>query len=632
MQRQDNEASTLGLEIGVRRAELNLKRYNGNDPDERQILALEVKQAGLALAREKAAIKARIASAEAAARTKKTVLDNELERLRAIEAQIKACRLRAPEDGLLMYAVAENARFGAGNRNVIAPGEPVKEGQKLLQIGDHSQMIHVIKVPETFIRYVRHDQQAVVRVDAFPGKRWTGRVHDIATVPDQSDFFNWDVKVFPVRVALAGDVAGLKPGMSAEATITMATAADVLWVPAQALVRAGAERFCYVKSGGKIRKVDVVPGLHNDVHVEIKTGLKEGDAVLRDPLGLLRRLQLFLGAATSGVQPNQLVQLQTVRLLDPDAGARRSWVEKYGLTNRDLHALAALPAIVEAVPLRRFPQELRRLDRRHNCTIVATTPALADVRPMPLEAGRFLSATDEAERRMVVVLGAGVADALLPDTDAVGNTVVLNKEAYRVIGVLQDAENSRDNSVFLPISTYRSRFGGRVIIRTQHGTRRGESVEISDILLVLQSPQDRRATVESARGILQEYHDRADWVIQAVRPVALGQPPQGSKELAKGDLEKLWSDLASKDAKTAYSAMRSLIGARGTSVAYLKQHLVPRPKQKPERLRQLIRDLDCNDDKTRRLANKELEKLGDVAAQALLRASLWNSRIGSAPP
>jgi hypothetical protein len=95
------------------------------------------------------------------------------------------------------------------------------------------------------------------------------------------------------------------------------------------------------------------------------------------------------------------------------------------------------------------------------------------------------------------------------------------------------------------------------------------------------------------------------------------QQPQGGKGLTKSDLDKLWSDLASGDAKIAFDAIKALVAAEGASVRYLKQHLKPRAEEKPERLHRLIRDLGSKADQTRQRASQELEKLGELAERPL---------------
>ncbi len=470
-QKDDEAATLLSCDIAIRSAELKLKKYKGKDVDEKELLQLKVKEAQLGLVRAKAILRNTAAIAEFAVQAKKTIVDVEQDRIREIEQQIQACRLVAPQDGLVVYYVPESARLGTGIPSVVAQGEPVREGQKLLQVCDLTRMNLAVRVPEAFIAGVQRDQKAIVRVDAFPQKTWTGRVQDIAAVAAQSDFFNSDVKVYPVKVALLTDVAGLRPGMSADVSIETGRAADVLQVPAQAIVRSGAKHYCYVKSGQEIRKAEVMPGVRNDLRVEVKSGLKQADEVLRDPLGLLRRLSPFLGPqagadAKPGAAAPRPLQLHSVQPDTDNTASPRSWIQSYGLTVRDLRTIAGLAAVAQAVPVRRFPHEARHLDRHHESLVIGTTPALADMLPLPLAEGRFLVPDDVEQRRNVVVLGAAVADALFTGEAAVGQTIVVNRESFLVVGVLDDSDLGdgpvvldRHGAVFMPLSTCQSRFG-----------------------------------------------------------------------------------------------------------------------------------------------------------------------------
>jgi putative ABC transport system permease protein len=152
--------------------------------------------------------------------------------------------------------------------------------------------------------------------------------------------------------------------------------------------------------------------------------------------------------------------------------------------------------------------------------VVGATPELADVLPLPLATGRFLSADDVRERRNVAVLGADVADALFPGEDPLGQAIVLNRESYVVIGVLEDgganapAAAARHASILVPLSTCWSRFGEIVIIRTG-GSRRAEAVELSDIYVTMHRSQDLADTVESIRELLRESHEKQDWAVSA---------------------------------------------------------------------------------------------------------------------
>jgi RNA polymerase sigma factor (sigma-70 family) len=95
-------------------------------------------------------------------------------------------------------------------------------------------------------------------------------------------------------------------------------------------------------------------------------------------------------------------------------------------------------------------------------------------------------------------------------------------------------------------------------------------------------------------------------------------------KLADKDLDTVWADLASDEAGKAYSAARLLRADPVKAMPFLESHLNPKiDKPSPEKLNQLIADLDSEQFKKREAATKELEKIGPLAEQAL-RAALAN--------
>jgi WD40 repeat protein len=81
--------------------------------------------------------------------------------------------------------------------------------------------------------------------------------------------------------------------------------------------------------------------------------------------------------------------------------------------------------------------------------------------------------------------------------------------------------------------------------------------------------------------------------------------------------ERLWADLASKDAAAAWRAIAALASSPNT--AFLSGKLTPaEPTRK--RIERLVGELDHDDFRTRERAQAELAKLGEAAAPALRRA------------
>jgi hypothetical protein len=221
--------------------------------------------------------------------TRKSIYDQELKRYREIKQEIANCEITAPQDGLVVYYVPERGRGGAGSQmRIIAQGETVTEGQKLMRIPDLKHMVVNTLVHEALVSRVRPGQEAHVRVEAYPDMVLRGRVKTVARVAAQPD--NWsstDVKVYPTVVEITDEVSDLRPGMSAEVTIvTQSPRKDVRIVPVQAVVggvEMGKQRKVFVLNESGLEERLVTVGLSNHTHAEIVEGLEEGEDVITNP-------------------------------------------------------------------------------------------------------------------------------------------------------------------------------------------------------------------------------------------------------------------------------------------------------------------------------------------------------------
>lgn len=252
----------------------------------------KVAEAERALERVKSQAKAKEVQAKAKRATTRSVYQQELDRFRSTQAEIAKCRITAPQDGLVVYFVPEQARFGSGaQQSIVAQGEPVREGQKLMQIPDLRQMRVNTKVHEALVSHVHAGQPASISVDSFPDRKLHGYVEAVATVSSQQDFLSADVKVYATKVMIDEAVPGLKPGMSAKVAITIGDALEhVLTIPVQAIVGSadlGKHRQCVVVTPTGTEERNIIVGMSNDKMAEIKEGLQEGDRVVLNPRAVL---------------------------------------------------------------------------------------------------------------------------------------------------------------------------------------------------------------------------------------------------------------------------------------------------------------------------------------------------------
>jgi WD40 repeat protein len=86
------------------------------------------------------------------------------------------------------------------------------------------------------------------------------------------------------------------------------------------------------------------------------------------------------------------------------------------------------------------------------------------------------------------------------------------------------------------------------------------------------------------------------------------------------NLATLWDDLHGADAARAYRAIGSFLQSPQRSVPFLRERLRPVAAPAPERLQQLVADLDSNQFAVRQNAWQELEQLRELAEPALRRA------------
>jgi hypothetical protein len=102
-----------------------------------------------------------------------------------------------------------------------------------------------------------------------------------------------------------------------------------------------------------------------------------------------------------------------------------------------------------------------------------------------------------------------------------------------------------------------------------------------------------------------------------------GQAPTGRLApvtLPEADLEGLWQLLAGDDAAIAYRASWRLTAAGDGTVAFLKEHLAPVPRDIDKHVEQLLADLRNENEAARQAATVRLEQLGRPAAPGLKKA------------
>lgn len=224
---------------------------------------------------------AALAQFQAELKARELTYSVETEKLRRFRAQIKACKLMAPQDGKVVYA---NQRSRRSEPVVIEEGTSVRERQAIITLPDFTQMKVEAKIHESKISNVREGLKALIKVDAVPDKTFQGVVHIVPDVPVKGEWPNTDLMSYETTVRILDDVDELKPGMAAEVEIIAEDREDVLQVPIQAILAIGDKFAAFVKTknGVELRQ-DIIIGSSNDKMIEVKSGLEEGEQVVMNP-------------------------------------------------------------------------------------------------------------------------------------------------------------------------------------------------------------------------------------------------------------------------------------------------------------------------------------------------------------
>jgi RND family efflux transporter MFP subunit len=234
-----------------------------------------------ALARATSTGDAAIAEAQSDLEAAEVTANLEKSSLDRAKRQLDRCILKAPQDGILVYA--KDRPWDPNSR--IQAGAMVFYQQNIFSLPDLANMQVKVKIHESMIKKIKAGQKAEIQLDALPNKVLHGTVIDVATLADNRGF--WDERgvkeyVTTVRIDdLPGD-AGLKPGMTAEVKILVAELPGVLLVPVQAVAQQDGKHYAYVVGPSGVEKREVSVGENNEKLVEIKSGLSEGEQVALD--------------------------------------------------------------------------------------------------------------------------------------------------------------------------------------------------------------------------------------------------------------------------------------------------------------------------------------------------------------
>jgi HlyD family secretion protein len=248
--------------------------------------------------------------------------------LKQAKDQLEKTAIFAPIDGTV------SSRSNELGERVAGTGQ--YGGAEVMRVADLTNMEMRVNINENDIVNVKPGDRARVSIDAFPKRKFTATVREIAAAARTSGQGTQDeVTNFLVKIRILDKDSPLKPGMSASVEIETRTAENVVAVPLQSVtVRtrdAGArtieqaaadrdklaaenkgdgaatavsvqkqkeqekadrdafQRVVFLRDGDKVKQVPVETGIQDTTHIEIKSGLKAGDEIVSGSYATITR-------------------------------------------------------------------------------------------------------------------------------------------------------------------------------------------------------------------------------------------------------------------------------------------------------------------------------------------------------
>jgi RND family efflux transporter MFP subunit len=222
----------------------------------------------------------------------KNTLVEEKNKLEEIETQIKACTIKAPADGQVVYANKSSGR--GGSEFIVEPGALVREQQTIFLLPDPTRMQVKAKINESRISLIREGMPVKIRVNAVENEL-LGRVFKVNKYAEPGNWWGSNVKEYATYVQIIDPPETIRTGMTAEVRIFVEQIDKAIQIPVHAVYESKRHHFVLVRDQNNQNKWDtreIKIGATNDKFVTVKDGVEANDNVVLDPRNHLDKMDI----------------------------------------------------------------------------------------------------------------------------------------------------------------------------------------------------------------------------------------------------------------------------------------------------------------------------------------------------
>ena len=211
-------------------------------------------------------------------RTKHALAKNDIDRaqkaLDLVQDKLRKTRVTAPFDCTVLTRPVSNGQAVSGSGGF-------NSGTEVLTIANLNDLIINAHINQADVTRLRVEQEVEVSIEAVPGLKITGKVERLAP---QAMIKN-NIKGFAARILLKDVDKRVRPGMTANISIPVASADDVVAAPLAAVFTEfnpetrQQERYVWLQTGEEWERRAITIGVSDYFFAEVTTGLKSGDTV-----------------------------------------------------------------------------------------------------------------------------------------------------------------------------------------------------------------------------------------------------------------------------------------------------------------------------------------------------------------
>ena len=185
--------------------------------------------------------------------------------------ELEHCVIKATKPGLVIYPSSAAWK----DTPDVTVGAGVRRDQTLLLMPDLSKMQVKVGIHESMVSRVHIGMRAKVKL---ANATMNGTVSSVASVAEPAGWWTGNVVKYDVIVDVP-PMEELKPGMTAEVDLLLASYEDAVTIPVTSVTEVDGSFFCWIKRGDSFVRKSILIGDGNEVFLVVKSGLNVGDEV-----------------------------------------------------------------------------------------------------------------------------------------------------------------------------------------------------------------------------------------------------------------------------------------------------------------------------------------------------------------